>query len=105
MFLSETTRPDIASAVNLLSQAFKRPSVQDFIAEKRVLRYLKGKNYTLTYSRYDNGLCFFASSDADYVPETLYLAWLYYQTSHTHRCFCELLNKVRYDYLHVNRTI
>ena len=59
MFLSETTRPDIASAVNLLSQACKRPSVQDFIAEKRVLRYLKGKNYTLTYSRYDNGLCFF----------------------------------------------
>ena len=50
LYLAETTRPDVAFAVNLLSQAFKSPTVQDFIAAKRVLRYLKGTNYFISYS-------------------------------------------------------
>ena len=66
LFLAVTTRPDIAFAVNLLSQACKSPTVQDFIAAKRVLRYLKGTNYFLSYSGHDNGLGVFAYSEADW---------------------------------------
>ena len=50
LYLAVTTRPDIAFAVNLLSQACKSPTVQDFIAAKRVLGYLKGTNYFIFYS-------------------------------------------------------
>ena len=67
LYLAVTTRPDEAFAVNLLSQACKSPIVQDFIAAKRVLRFLKGTKYFLTYSRHENGLGIFAYSDADWV--------------------------------------
>ena len=69
LFLAVTTRPDIAFAVNLLSQACKSPTVQEFIAAQRVLRYLKRTNYFLTYSRHDNGLGIFAYSDADWAGD------------------------------------
>ena len=74
-----TTRPDIAFAVNLLSQACKSPTMQYFIAAKRVLR-LEGTNYFLSYSRHDNGLGVFAYRDADWAGDVKtrksYLAWL-----------------------------
>ena len=38
LYLAVTTRPDIAFAVRLLSQACKSPTMQDFITPKRVLR-------------------------------------------------------------------
>ena len=65
MYLAVTTRPNIAFAVNLLPQACKSPTVQDFIAAKRILCYLKGTNYFLSYSRHYNGLGVFVYSDAD----------------------------------------
>ena len=65
LYLAATTRPDKAFAVILLSQACKSPTVQDFNAGKRVLRKLKGRKYSLTYSRHDNGLGLFAYSDAN----------------------------------------
>ena len=65
LYLAVTTKPDIAFAVNLLSQACKSPTVQIFFAAKRVVRFLKGTNYFLSYSRHDNGLGVFAYSDAD----------------------------------------
>ena len=48
LYLAVTTRPDIAFAVKLLSQACKSLTVKDFIAAKRVLRFLKGLNYFLS---------------------------------------------------------
>ena len=69
MILAVTTRPDIAFAVKLLPQACKSPTVHDFIAAKRVLRYLKGTNYFLSCSRHDNGLDILAYSDADWASD------------------------------------
>ena len=69
LYLALTTRPDIAFAVNLFSQACKSPTVEDFIAAKTVLRYLKGTEYFFTYSRHDNGLGIFAYSDGDWTSD------------------------------------
>ena len=69
LYLAVTTRPDIAFVVNLPSQACKSPTVQDFIATKRVLRYLNGTNYFLSYSLFDNGLGNFSYSDANWASD------------------------------------
>ena len=60
---------DIAFAVNLLSQACKSRTLQDFTAAKRVLRFLKGTTYFLSYSRHDNGLGVFAYIDVDWASD------------------------------------
>ena len=67
LYLAATTRPDIAFLVNLPSQACESPTVQDFIAAKKVLRYLKGTIDFLPYSRYDNGLGIFGGGVLKYL--------------------------------------
>lgn len=42
MYLMIWTRPDISLAVNLLARKLQAPVVQDMVAAKRLLRYLKG---------------------------------------------------------------
>ena len=69
LYSAVATRTDIAFAVNLLSQACKSPTVQDFVAAKRVLGYLKGTNFFLSYSLHNNGLATFAYSDADWASD------------------------------------
>ena len=69
LYLAVTTRPAIAFSVNLLSQACESSTVQNYIAAKRVLRYLKGTNYFLNYSPHDNALGIFAYCDADWASD------------------------------------
>ena len=69
LYLDVTTRPDIAFAVSFLSQACKSPTVHDFIAAKKVLRYLKGSNYFLSYSRHEKVLGDFAYKTADWASD------------------------------------
>ena len=42
LYLSTGTRPDIAYAVGLVSRNLENPSHEDFVAVKRIFRYLKG---------------------------------------------------------------
>lgn len=58
------TRPDIAFAVNKLSQFMRKPTTTHWLAAKRVLRYLSG-TYTsgIFLSQYSN-LSLHAYSDA-----------------------------------------
>ena len=42
IYAAITTRPDIAHAVNILSQQMAKPNMERWSAAKRVLRYLKG---------------------------------------------------------------
>lgn len=65
MYLAVTTRPDIAYAVNYLSQFNTNYDVDHWKAAKRVLRYLKGtSDYGLVYERTD--LPLFGVVDADW---------------------------------------
>jgi len=51
-FLANSTRPDIAFAVNKLAAYTANPSLQHFTALKRILRYLAGtKTFGITYSK------------------------------------------------------
>lgn len=50
LYLSTGSRPDIAYAVGLASRKLENPSREDFVALKRILRYLKGTaDHGLTY--------------------------------------------------------
>jgi hypothetical protein len=52
MYLSVSTKPDISYAVSCLSQYNTCFGKEDWIAAKRVLRYLKGtKDYGLVYEK------------------------------------------------------
>jgi len=54
-FLTNSTRPDIAFAVNRLAAYTANPSLQHVTALKRILRYLAGtKNLGITYSKTAN---------------------------------------------------
>lgn len=66
LYVSITSRPDIAYAVNVLSQYTSKPLECHFIAAKRVLRYLKGTNQSLKYSKYSGSLRLLAFTDADW---------------------------------------
>ena len=49
-YLAVATRPDIGTAVSLLSQFLNNPGETHWIAAKRVLQYLKGtSDLALTY--------------------------------------------------------
>jgi len=51
-FLANSTRPDIAFAVNRLASYTANPSLQHYAAAKRILRYLAGtKDHGITYSK------------------------------------------------------
>ncbi len=52
MYLSVSTRPDIAYAVGNLARFSSKPTKDHWTALKRVLRYLKGTvNYGILYSQ------------------------------------------------------
>ena len=49
------TRPDLASAVSILSKYMSRPSKEHWQGVKRILRYIKGTiNYGLIFQAEDN---------------------------------------------------
>ena len=51
MFLANGTRPDIQAAVNILARHMSNPGLKDWLAAKRVLRYLQGtRNVGLRYT-------------------------------------------------------
>lgn len=62
------TRPDIASAVGLLSQFMSNPGPEHWVGAKRILRYLKGTlNYGLKFdASQKHGLKLQGYSDADW---------------------------------------
>ncbi len=65
IYLSTTTRPDIAFAVGVLSRNLNNYNVAHWNAAKRVLKYLSGtKNLGIKYEPSDTKLC--AYSDADF---------------------------------------
>lgn len=51
-YIANVTRPDISFAVNKLARNMENPSEADWIAAKRILRYLKGtKELRITFGR------------------------------------------------------
>lgn len=51
IFISKCTRPDIAFAVGVLARSMDRPTMGDWLAAKRVLRYLRGTiEYVLRFT-------------------------------------------------------
>lgn len=64
------TRPDIAYAVNCLSQFMHRPTDLHWQAAKRVLRYLAGTSSHGILLRKDSPLTLHAFSDADWAGDT-----------------------------------
>lgn len=61
----QSTRPDIAFVVNRLAQKMNRPTEEDWIALKRVLRYPKGSIDLGLFLAKSLGLPLVAYSDAD----------------------------------------
>ena len=61
------TRPDISWIVSKLSQKLSCPRVEDMIAAKHVLRYLRGTiDYELCFKKCDGDLNLVAYSDSDW---------------------------------------
>lgn len=61
------TRPDISWIVSKLSQTLAKPNVENLVAAKHVLRYLKGtKDYELCFKKTDEDLNLIAFSDSDW---------------------------------------
>ncbi|XP_046489065.1 uncharacterized protein [Neodiprion pinetum] len=74
MYLAVSTRPDIAYAVNLMSQFNTNFTVEHWVAAKRILRYLKGTvNYGLMYQRTNKQL--YGAVDADWGSNTVDRRW------------------------------
>jgi hypothetical protein len=62
-----STRPDLASAVGMLSQYMSNPGEQHWVGVKRVLRYLKGTlSYGLRFHGSSSQLSFCGYSDANW---------------------------------------
>jgi hypothetical protein len=54
IYLATCTRPDIQLAVSLVSRTMKEPTEKNWIAVKRIFRYLNGtRNYGITYNGSD----------------------------------------------------
>ena len=69
-YMSTATRPDIAAAVGVLSRYMSRPSKDDWMGVKRVLRYLKGTlQYGLKFSAHEEEPELFGYSDADWAGD------------------------------------
>jgi Reverse transcriptase (RNA-dependent DNA polymerase) len=69
LFLSGSTRPDLALAVNQCAQFMGNPGEVHLAAAKHILRYMKGTlDYGLTYGRAKDGLqnCLYGYVDADH---------------------------------------
>ena len=70
-YLSTSTRPDISTAVNMLSQFMSCPSAVHWVAVKRILRYLKGtSNHGLVYIGGNNDTLL-GYSDADWAGDVV----------------------------------
>ncbi len=68
IYLSNSTRPDIAYAVRSLASMMHAPLESDMIAAKRVIRYLKWtRDLSLNFNNKDQEL--FAYSDSSYAEE------------------------------------
>jgi hypothetical protein len=68
IYLSNSTRPDIACAIRSLASKMHSPTEADMVAGKRVLRYLKGtRDLALNYNNKSQEL--FAYSDSSYAEE------------------------------------
>lgn len=66
MYLMLGTRPDLAFSIGYLSRTLDKPSKEDIIRIKRVLRYIAGtKEYGIKYTS-DNNLHLECNSDADF---------------------------------------
>lgn len=69
IYLSNVTRPDLAYAVSHLARGMSKPTKNDWVNAKRVLRYLKGtQNLGLKYQK-GNKEEVFGYSDASYAEE------------------------------------
>ena len=69
-YISTATRPDIATAVGVLSQYMSKPSKDHWMGVKRVLRYLKGTlKYGLKFSAQEEKPELFGYSDADWAGD------------------------------------
>ena len=66
IYASITTRPDIAHAVNVLSQQMAKPNNEHWSAAKRVLRYLKGSLDVGILFRKSDNFELVGYSDADW---------------------------------------
>jgi transposase InsO family protein len=66
-FIANSTRPDIAFAVNRLASYTANPSMQHQTALKRILRYLAGtRNHGITYKHTPDPVTFHGYADASY---------------------------------------
>lgn len=63
------TRPDVAYAINKLSQYMHRPSEVHWSAAKRVLRYLAGTSHIGLHLKRESSLNLHAFSDADWAGD------------------------------------
>ena len=69
IYASITTRPDLAHAVNVLSQHMAKPNNEHWIAAKRVLRYIKGTlDVGIVFRKSDN-FELVGYSDADWAGD------------------------------------
>lgn len=64
LYLAQATRPDIAYTINTLSRFNKNPQRENWMAIKRVMRYLQGtKAYKLEYSKDGSSLTGYCDAD------------------------------------------
>ena len=70
LWLSTSTRPDIAYATNQLARFLSNPGESHFVAAKRVLRYLKGTQHLcFQYHRSSVGNILTAYCDSDFAGD------------------------------------
>lgn len=70
MYAAVITRLDIINAVTKVAQKVESPTMQDWVAVKRIFRYLKGKeDYSIKYKETDNKN-FTVYCDADFAGDT-----------------------------------
>jgi hypothetical protein len=69
IYLATCTRPDIQLAVSLVSRTMKEPTERNWIAVKRIFRYLNGtRNYGITYGG-SNQIEVIGYADADWAGD------------------------------------
>lgn len=66
LYLAINTRPDIATAVSILSRKVNTPSNRDWIELKRLIRYLKGTKSMKLYLKCENEKGLYGFADADW---------------------------------------
>lgn len=69
-YVTTATRPDLASAVGILSKFMAKPSKEHWVGAKRVLRYIKGTmNYGLVFDGRSATCSIVGYSDADWAND------------------------------------